>query len=67
MPFPPPPVPTSPDTLRRVWKAWNCAVYVRGKGANCTVLTYALGTQLFMAEGHNHYRGLVHGLHAEKK
>ena len=66
MSFAPPPVPTSPDTLCCVWMARKCSVYIQGKGANCTVLTYATGTQLFMAEGHNHYRGLVHGLHVEK-
>lgn len=66
MPFAPPPVPTSPDTLCCVWMAWKCAVYIWGKRANCTVLTYAMGTQLFMAEGHNYYHGLVHGLHVGK-
>jgi hypothetical protein len=46
--------------------AWQCAVNVRGKGANCIAMTYAMGIQLFMAEGQNCYCRLVHGLHVEK-
>jgi hypothetical protein len=66
MPFPPPPVPISPDTLCCVLMGWKCAVYIRGKGANCTFVTYPMGIQLFMAEGHNRYCGLVHGPHVGK-
>ena len=63
MPSPSPPVPTTPDTLCCVLMAWKCAAYVRGKEPSCIVMTYAMGIQLFVAEGHNRYCGLIHGLH----
>jgi hypothetical protein len=46
---------------------WKCAVYVQGKEATCTVMTYAMGIQLLWPKATTVTVGLFMGCMWKKK